>query len=115
MIDAVRRHIIKVHTNNEAESSVVECTICNRHLKKESLNAHIARIHQDKYSVVEQVCEFCKKKLKDVNNLKIHIRTIHGNVKNFTCNLCSKPFATQRQLNVHISCIHSKGNWNGEH
>ncbi len=47
-------------------------------------------------------CLHCGKTFKRSEHLKIHIRAIHHNIKEFHCPVCAKAFVTQSGLAVHM-------------
>ena len=58
------------------------------------LRIYIESVHEKKTFP----CSVCKKELAHKRQLKIHIRTIHNQEKNFQCQECDKAFTQNRNL-----------------
>ena len=52
-----------------------------------------------------QTCEICNKTFV---NLKMHIKTVHDNVRTYACPHCKKSFAKKSGLDRHVTTVHEK-------
>ena len=56
------------------------------------------------------LCEICNKCFSSNNSLKVHLKTIHQNLKAYDCTICKKAFGQKGHLNSHIKEIHEERN-----
>lgn len=52
-----------------------------------------------------QTCEICNKTFV---SLKMHIKTVHENVRTYSCPHCEKSFAKKSGLDRHVTTVHEK-------
>ena len=82
------------------------CPTCNKtFLKKNSLNVHIAAVHEGSKPFV---CDFCKKRFPRKADMKKHISSVHQKNKEFKCTKCERKFARKHQVKDHIDLVHEK-------
>ena len=82
------------------------CPTCNKtFLKKNSLNVHIAAVHEGSKPFV---CDFCKKRFPRKADMKKHISSVHQKNKDFECTKCERKFARKHQVKDHIDLVHEK-------
>lgn len=56
--------------------------------------------------MVEYACNYCKKKYKSNEYLRVHINSKHKNNNPFSCDLCHKWFPREYDLNTHVKRVH---------
>ena len=80
-----------------------ECSICKKvFARKDSLNRHIASIHQKK----EYKCTHCSYVTNRKDHLKRHINEVHLNLRKFECEFCGQKFNQSGTMNRHIKSVH---------
>jgi len=55
---------------------------------------------------VTNKCEICRKVFKSSRNMKVHMTTVHGKMKDFKCPTCGKAFRMKAHLTKHIKTVH---------
>ena len=94
----VSQHILYRHETNKPW----KCDQCDfAHAVKHGLQGHIRTTHK-KESDIKEVCHLCGWKTHSKNNLRVHIRCKHENIKRFSCNVCDHQFYHNKDLKVHI-------------
>ena len=58
--------------------------------------------------MVQLKCEFCDKTLSGKYRLKIHINSVHLNLKPFSCKECDMSFSQKFNLKRHILSVHER-------
>ena len=51
-------------------------------------------------------CNICGKFFSSKKSLKIHISSVHEDMKKYNCETCEKSFSSTQALKRHIECIH---------
>ena len=51
-------------------------------------------------------CLICTKLFASNTSLKVHIKTVHENLKPFDCKLCTSTFGRRHGLTKHIETVH---------
>lgn len=98
----VKNHEVRSRRPNLRRSQY-SCNICPfKSLNKNSLDAHVNKIH---LQVRPFACEICNKAFFKKSNLTEHL-IIHNRVKNLTCEQCGDCFATKKTLVEHLR-LHS--------
>ena len=54
------------------------------------------------------ICNVCDRDLKSKRILKLHVKTVHNQIKDFECSACDKRYANKLTLNLHIKAVHDK-------
>ena len=120
----VNRHILRVHSEKER----FKCSQCDYRTNISwDVKAHYERNHTDTYL---NPCEFCGNIFKDLkrhsclakgripctkcdktfphtNEMKLHIKRIHENVKNKACEQCSYRTYSGFNLRLHVKKMHN--------
>ena len=123
---------LRAHKQNLHYSNAVNCTFCeNQFSNKRSLYTHIKRVHGETPEVMES-CDLCEKnfatkeRLKEhmvkghsqkqncpfcaieVKHLKIHLKTVHGDIPKLTCDVCHCTLKGSKALEKHKRDQHSE-------
>ena len=88
--------------NFENESKRHFCNICSKSYDRlYSLQVHRSKFHEEKAFK----CTICSKGFLKSNKLKDHIKSLHGNVREFRkrCATCEKRFKHLSELKTHIN------------
>lgn len=91
-------HMIRKH---KMAKNLRICIDCNKWFAFQQFQQHISA-HNPKFD-----CKLCSKRFVVERNLKIHIRTIHEEIKTFHCMLCNKSFTQKMCLQSHIKFKHT--------
>ena len=51
-------------------------------------------------------CQICKKSFTTKRTLKLHVKTVHDELKEYQCNICGKTFGNKSKLQFHIKRVH---------
>merc|ERR1712106_20977 len=76
--------------------------------RKEHLTRHIKDIHEENDVGYVHQCEKCPSNFKKEDSLKLHVRFVHENEKNFFCETCAKSFPRKASLDRHIADVHEQ-------
>ena len=94
---------LKLHTKVVHEKNLkdghLNCSACNKSLKKDNLIRHENRC--GKFH-----CLICNKSLVSAGALKNHIKTVHEKLKPFQCDKCEASFGMKHTLDNHFKAIH---------
>ena len=99
------KEIYQEHSENvhfAKTSSTLECHLCKKLLKKDSLKTHIDEVHETPKSK----CDLCGKEMHP-NRFRSHFIEVHDKVKNCQCNLCGKTFGQWATLDKHVKNVHN--------
>ena len=55
----------------------------------------------------KNICEICKKSFSRKDYLKLHVKTVHDEVKGHKCDICGKPFCQNWELRIHAKTVHN--------
>ncbi|XP_055613783.1 zinc finger protein draculin-like [Uranotaenia lowii] len=89
----VLQHHLRTHTY------VFSCQYCGKMFKgKRHLNRHISSVHEP--TEPQHECMLCHKKLKRLDALRSHMRTMHSE-QEFQCRFCSKKFNSINYVRLH--------------
>ena len=55
----------------------------------------------------KNICEICKKSFSRKDYLKLHVKTVHDEVKGHKCDICGKPFCQSWELRIHAKTVHN--------
>ncbi|XP_044732434.1 zinc finger protein 808-like isoform X2 [Chrysoperla carnea] len=110
----LRSHMQRIHNITKVK---IPCTICTRsvynmnlHLKRHQTHKFQQKILQKKkLNFIESrgLCTYCGK-LYARSSLRVHILSVHLNIKNYECMYCGKMFASTAIRNTHIKLAHLK-------
>jgi hypothetical protein len=78
------------------------CDICSV-LLKSPIEHHKRHTHGTTFT-----CDQCGKTLANVNTLRIHIRAMHENIRQYKCPECVKSYSSDHQLQLHRHAKHIK-------
>lgn len=77
------------------------CVTCGKDFPRlRNLTRH-RRIHAKDRKIF--VCDLCDNKYKLKMNLRLHLESVHTNIRNFLCSQCPKAFASNSRLRVHAT------------
>ncbi|OWR49894.1 putative krueppel c2h2-type zinc finger protein [Danaus plexippus plexippus] len=100
----LHRYLTTHRSNVHPQSSVRKPWVCKQCEypcdSKNSLNLHL----KDKHGLVikkSNLCDVCGKVLKDSQQLKVHKRAVHLNIKPYVCGTCNKSFPKKYTLKNH--------------
>jgi stress-induced morphogen len=114
----------ELYNHMGAHLSLVECGICHKMLKYNSLNSHRRNVHataqdfqckicsksfksayylkrHEKRHNKEIQCEICNKMFSTVGKLAQHKKECHENKRSFECEICNKKFNQKGNLKRH--------------
>ena len=97
-------HVIKIH----GILKNVKCDSCN----KSFFTAHDLKHHQSRAHLsikrYQTKCHICNKVFSNAppSYLKIHIKTVHEEVRKFKCDVCNKLFSRKSNLRTHKRQLH---------
>ncbi|XP_023158554.1 transcription factor grauzone [Ceratitis capitata] len=95
----LRRHIRRMHTNEE---KAISCEICGGVYKNKcSLAKHKRRVHSN----VVYTCEVCKKTFKRAIYLKEHMAQHTGEIL-YNCQFCTRTFNSNANMHAHKKKMH---------
>ena len=78
------------------ENEEIKSYICGKDLRKPSSEIPESRHENDIRKAYS--CDICDKIFSNRFNLKIHVKNVHGKVKEHICNLCKKSFGQNKNL-----------------
>ena len=84
---------LTLHNDSLHNDKKIQCDMCEKIFAKESdMKNHLASFHNEQdHKRVEDfhnACNYCGKKLTTKYKLKIHIDTVHKNIKKSECDQC---------------------------
>ena len=84
------------------------CQYCELTFESKHLKKHVRDRHKPKRGINTELneCEKCDKKFKSRQNLRIHIKTTHDQIKDAMCSACGKAFSRQELLKLHTQRVH---------
>ena len=89
------------------------CEICSKTFgRKEHLTRHFKDIHEEPEEGSLHQCGQCASSFKKEQSLKLHIRFVHENERNFVCDTCAKAFSQKASLDRHIADVHEQSGSN---
>ena len=99
--DGLRKHQNIVHK----KIYKLVCHLCAKQLSSNSyLKSHMISVHgigeEQKFK-----CDQCDKSFCQKGHLKVHIATVHENVR-FHCDKCDKSFSQKDKLTLHMRSVH---------
>ena len=53
-------------------------------------------------------CEICDKTYASKNNLSLHIKSVHHNIKGNKCKFCEKAYSRNYDLKIHMKYVHNE-------
>jgi len=94
----LEQHMRGVHTGEGKLTCEVEgCK--TTFMSKLALKKHMLHVHEG----VKYECEICG---KEVVNLRMHVKLVHEQIRNYKCPECSKSFQTLTHLRTHVARVH---------
>ena len=98
----LRMHQLRVHG-----AARFHCTECSfKSTTMQMLTGHKLWKHTDPEHMLMHECRTCGRVFKILQELKIHIRSVHEKVRPFVCEHCPKRFPSSSNLKRHIKAIH---------
>ena len=103
--------IDKLEKISEEMKLQFKCEKCNFVTNSEQgLKTHISKKHRDQIEIngkdFPQQCRLCEKTLKDLRELKKHMRTHSYKNIQFKCNLCEFVGGDENEMEVHLAKVH---------
>ena len=106
------KRYLKKHIKAKHETSKVSCPECNRLIKENTLDAHMASSHsgesEKKHKCTYEDCEF---QSNNVTSLHYHTKSKHpsdSTQHQFACDKCGKTFPFASGLKQHVDIVHLK-------
>ncbi|KAI8799680.1 hypothetical protein BJ742DRAFT_119091 [Cladochytrium replicatum] len=85
------------------------CPICNKSFKwADNLKKHVTNTHSEARDEFPCTWDGCYKMLSSVRALRLHIRVVHEEIKDFKCRDCGEAFGYKLSLLNHIKRGHKK-------
>ena len=95
-----KRNHMQTHHGDE-----LLCNICNKTCSTVFATELCMKEHRYGFEIV---CPICNKHFRRKKSLKIHLLTIHNDIKLFACDLCGTRTKTKRTMLKHILNLHLK-------
>ncbi|KAL7305583.1 hypothetical protein TKK_0002314 [Trichogramma kaykai] len=73
-------------------------------LNEQNIKTYPSKINEGKQRIE---CEICFKKFSTKTTLKIHINSVHKDLKPYHCDVCDKSFTQKFNLRRHIDSVHN--------
>lgn len=98
-------HKNKYHSNGKR----FWCARCGTEYdSKERQNVCIKSHYNDVLKDILVKCPECEKELLH-NSLKIHLKSVHSQIREIVCHQCGKAFCAIARLTIHINQVHNNG------
>jgi len=104
-------HELKTHMLKHSDERNAVCEHCGTAYKsKNTLRFHQKHLHPEVFSGTpylssEVTCNLCQKSFRRPVNLRLHIRTVHDEIKPFKCELCGHGFSNSSNLKGELTIL----------
>ena len=100
--------IHKNQTNVQSEQSQNGLSISAKQFNPKEDSSTSKESSTKTVKVKEQnICEICKKSFSRKSYLKLHVKTVHDEVKEYKCEICGKTFGQNSELQIHGETAHN--------
>ncbi|KAI8810407.1 hypothetical protein BJ742DRAFT_801725 [Cladochytrium replicatum] len=108
---SLQQHIKSEHRREEGAT----CPMCNKSFKwADNLKKHVANTHSEERDEFPCTWNGCFKMLSSARALRLHIRVVHEDIKDFKCRDCGEAFGYKLSLLNHIKRGHRKEAHSGQ-
>ena len=107
----LQEHMKTMHEISEGRLSVTEKVIHLCHLCSKIFKKPSAlKVHLDSihYQIRDHTCDSCGRGFINRNKLRYHVERAHENIKNFLCDMCDKQFYFNADLTKHKKSVHGE-------
>lgn len=94
-----RRYRLTSHREIHSLERNFICTVCNATFKTSNCLRNHSRVHRDRV----HFCDLCPVKVKQKNEMRIHMNTIHLQRKDYKCHICGKSYGRDKTLRQHLT------------
>ena len=93
------------HMFDTHEGTMIKCPVCNKLVPSTEIEKHSKSITcvMKSNTYVGGICPICGKILRSTYKLKLHISTVHDNVRKYKCHLCSHSAKCAKTLQMHLT------------
>ena len=110
----LRRHVRKIHENNNNEPENIsakkqnhQCNLCKKEFdRRQNMKRHVQLVHEKK-STKSVNCQFCVQSFENEQVLNEHLKMVHQYELRIPCLLCNKSLKSRKVLNEHYRKEHS--------
>ena len=89
----LNKHVERIHENVK-----INCTVCDKALKKDCLRSHMEQVHEKQRP---WKCLKCGNCFGFKRGLDIHMESVHENVKH-QCLICDRAYTQMNRLKIHM-------------
>ena len=103
----LRNHLVTNHRNT--------CPLCRESFERNvDLQEHMKKMHEtfegrkSNTEKVQHLCHLCTKIFNKPSTLKVHLDSVHYQIRDHTCDFCGKGFINRNKLKYHVERAHEK-------
>ena len=96
--------LIEEMIDGKLENKEIRSYICGKNVHSEENSSILKESSTKKAKArLQNICEICKKSFTTKSYLKLHVQTVHDEVKEHKCETCSHTFGQKGGLQFHVN------------